>query len=196
MATKSAGRRLVARCAAGMMIIGGVVLAGPVLAAVSPTDAMGTPAQWHDQKLEFTYSGFTAFYTCDGLESKVRLILLTLGARADAKVHAQACDRASNKPNRFAWVKTEFSSLAPAASDAMPKDTVQAAWTVVQIAPNRPTEMGMGECELMEQMRPIIEKGFALRNTAYQTNCVPKQISVGDYSLKAEALRMVRPIAN
>jgi hypothetical protein len=196
MATNRIGRWLIGLRAAGMTL-SFAVLAGPLLAAATaPSDNTAMPAQWRTQKLEFNYMALTAFYTCDGIESKVRLILLTLGARNDAKVQAVACDRASNKPEKIAWVKAEFSTLVPAADGAAPKDTVQAAWSNVLLAPNRPTEMGTGECELLEQMRPMIEKGFTMRNTAYHANCVPKQISVGDYSLRSDVLRLVTPIAN
>ena len=196
MATSKLSRWLLVLRAAGMTL-GGTVLAGSVLAAESvPSGSSSIPAQWRAQKLDFTYTGFTAFYTCEGLESKVRFILLTLGARNDAEVHAQACDRASNKPNKIAWVQAKFSTLAPADAGTVPKDTVQAAWKTVQISPNRPVEMGMGECELMEQMRPMIEKAFTLRNTAYNVRCVPKQMSVADYSLKTDVLQLVTPIAN
>lgn len=196
MATNTIGRWLVGLRAAGMSL-GLAVLAGPLLAAANvPSDNAAMPAQWRTQKLEFNYMALTAFYTCDGIESKVRLILLTLGARNDAKVQSVACDRASNQPEKIAWVKAEFSTLVPAADGTAPKDTVQAAWSTVQLAPNRPTEMGTGECELLDQMRPMIEKSFTLRNTDYRTNCVPKQISVGDYNLKSDVLRLVTPIAN
>jgi hypothetical protein len=198
MATNNVSRPLGALRAAGL-IIGCAVLAGPLLAAsatMAGGDTVGTPAQWRAQKLDFTYAGFTAFYTCEGMESKVRTILLTLGARNDAKVQAIGCDRASNKPNKIVWVKAEFSTLAPAADGAAPGDTVQAAWSKVQIAPNRPTEMGQGECELVEQLRPMIEKDFTLRNTEYRTSCVPKQVSVADYNVKSDVLRLVAPIAN
>jgi len=162
---------------------------GPLLAAPTTVEnTTRTPAEWRTQKLEFTYMGFTAFYTYEGLESKVRYILLTFGARKDAKVHAVGCDRANNYPNKTAWVETEFSSLAPA-TDASKADAVPAEWGKVQLAASRPHDMGMGECELIDQMRPLLEKGFAMRNADYHAFCVPKQISVGDYSVNAEILR-------
>ncbi len=185
MTSSSCDRRYTSGRAAGLMLCC-ALLAGPVMATAS--DPAATPAQWRTQKLEFTYSGFTAFYTCEGLESKVRYVLLAFGARPDAKVQALGCDRAQNQPNKIAWIQAEFSSLAPAA-DASAKDTVSAVWTKVQLAPHRPTNMGMGECELVEQMRPMLEKGFALRNTDFQTSCVPKQMSVADYNVNTEVLR-------
>ena len=191
MATNSSNRRLAALRAAGLMFTC-AILVGPVLGAASAAvETAATPAQWHAQKLEFTYVGFTAFYTCEGLESKVRDILYTFGARKDAKVKALGCDRAQNQPNKVAWVEAEFSSLAPATEGAAASDTVQAVWSKVKLAPNRPTNMGTGECELVDQMRPMLEKGFVLRNTEYRAYCVPKQISVGDYGVNAEVLRLV-----
>ena len=190
MTTKGSDRRFIAGRASGLMFAC-ALLVGPAMATASASSDLpaATPAQWHAQKLEFTYAGFTAFYTCEGLESKVRDILLTFGARKDAKVHALGCDRAQNQPNKIAWVQAEFSSLAPTA-DASASDNVPAVWDKVQLAPNHPNNMGMGECELVDQMRPMLEKGFALRNTNYQTSCVPKQISVADYNVKAEVLRL------
>lgn len=189
MAVRSSYLPLFGRLTA--MLLGFAVLAAPVMAVSDPA---ATPAEWHSQKAEFTYMGFTARYTCDGLESKVRFILLTFGARKDAKVKALGCDRAQDRPNKVAWVQAEFSTLSPAA-DASGSGTVPGVWTPVRLSPNQPTEMGMGECELVEQMRPMLEKSFALRNTDYRTTCVPNQVSVGDYNVKAEVL-LPRSVTN
>src|SRR4051812_7675350 len=104
-------RRLAVRAAGVVMTC--ALLSGPLMAATDAAapDGARTAAQWRTQKLEFTYSGFTAFYTCEGLESKVRDVLLTFGARRDMKVRAMGCDRAQNKPNKIAWIEAEFSSL-------------------------------------------------------------------------------------
>ncbi len=155
--------------------------------AAASTDPAATAAQWHAQKLKFDYSSFTTLYTCDGLEDKVRDILLTFGARKDLKVRATGCE-SMGRPSKFAWVTAEFSSLVPAAEPA-PTDAVQAGWEKVQIAPNRPTYMGAGECELVEQIRPLLQKGFALRNTEYRTSCMPHQVSIADYRVTTEVLK-------
>ena len=157
--------------------------------AGSATSA-GTMAQWRTQKLKFDYNGFTALYTCDGLEGKVKQILLTFGARKDVTVRATGCNYGSSQPSKFAWVTAEFSALAPLSDPAPPDaaDAVKADWKKVELSPNRPTYMGAGECELVEQMRELLQKGFALRNTAYRTQCVPHQISVADYSVSTEVL--------
>jgi len=44
----------------------------------------------------------------------VREILLAFGARKDLKVRATGCNEGASRPSRFAWVRAEFSTLAPA----------------------------------------------------------------------------------
>lgn len=158
--------------------------------ATAAAEPAATAAQWHTQTLKFNYSGFTTLYTCDGLEGKVRDILLTFGARKDLKVRATGCSEGMNRPSKFAWVTAEFGSLTPAVAPTA-ADAVKASWAKVQIAPNRPSYMGAGECELVEQMRELLQKGFALRNTDYRTSCTPHQVSIADYNVTTEVLKVV-----
>jgi len=46
---------------------------------------------WQHHHVNFSYFGITALYSCDGLESNIRSLLLHLGARKDAKVNARGC---------------------------------------------------------------------------------------------------------
>jgi len=144
------------------------------------------------QQLTLNYSGFTTRYSCDGIENKVREILLAFGARKDLKVRATGCNEGASRPSRFAWVRAEFNTLAPA-TDPGAAAAVKSAWTKVQIAPHRPDFMGAGECELVEQMKDMLQKGFALRNAEFRTSCVPYQVSMADYSLTAEVLKTAAP---
>ena len=163
------------------------------LAAAAAAEANGTAAHWRYQKLEFTYSGFTARYSCDGIEGKVREILLSFGARKDLKIKATGCERGGGEAtSKMAWVATEFSSLAMG-PDPDSADTLKAEWAKAQLAPNRPNFMGTGECELVDAMRELLQKGFALRNVTYRADCVPKHVSIADYSVNAEVLK---PAAN
>ena len=149
-------------------------------------------AEWKQQKMDIPFASFTSFYTCTGLEDKMRFVLLAFGARPDLKVHA-LCDRAQNEPNRSAWVQVEFSSLVPV-TDASAPGSVKATYKPVRLEPNRPYEMGMGECELIEQMGDVVKKSFTLKNVQYHTSCVPKQVSIGDYSVNAESLQAAAPL--
>ena len=48
-------------------------------------------AVWVEQKIDFTYVGFTAHYSCDGLKGKVNSILKEIGARPGFKLTARGC---------------------------------------------------------------------------------------------------------
>jgi DNA-binding CsgD family transcriptional regulator len=69
--------------------------------AVSPTGDVVSGA-WQHHKVTFTYIGFTALFTCSGLEDHVRQILVHLGARKDAKVSATGCPGPIDTP-MLAW---------------------------------------------------------------------------------------------
>jgi hypothetical protein len=171
--------------------LGAIVLAAASLAAAAEVPAAaGAAAQWREQTLKFTYDGITTLYTCDGLEDKVRDILLVFGARKDLKVRASGCDRGVNLPSRFAWVEATYTSLVPA-TDTQGKATatIKSVWAPIVISPNRPNFMGAGECELIEQMRDALAKGFTLRNLQYRAACTPHQVSLAGYAVTAEALK-------
>ncbi len=178
----------------GVMLAAQAQAQGPATMPAAAASDKPVAAEWRHQKVDLPFAAFTAFYTCTGLEDKMRLILLAFGARPDdLKVRAYSCDRAQNQPNKSAWVSVEFSSLVPAA-DPTATGAVKATWKNVRLAPSRPHDMGMGECELIEQMGDMVKKGFTLRNLEYHTTCVPKQVSVGDYSVSAQSLQQALPL--
>jgi hypothetical protein len=163
-------------------------------AANATSDELVTAA-WQHHKVTFNYYGFTAFFTCSGLEDHVRQILVHLGARKDLTVRATGCPGAMDAPSPSAWVNTDFYSLAPAA-DAGGSDTVNARWTVLEVTPRRPNFMGDGDCELIQQMKDFISKNFTLRDVQYRTDCVPHEVILDSYAIKAQALRALAPKAN
>jgi len=170
----------------------GVSLAAAAPGATAAADTSTTAAEWHPQQMTLNYSGFTTLYSCDGIEHKVRDILLAFGARKDLTVRATGCNEGASRPSRFAWVRAEFNTLAPA-TDPGAAAAVKSAWTKVQIAPHRPDFMGAGECELVEQMKDMLQKGFTLRNAEFRTACIPHQISMADYNVTAEVLKSTAP---
>ncbi len=74
-----------------------------------------TAGTWEHHQAEFTYLGITTLYSCDGLETNIRSLLLHLGARKDVKVNARGCPHGSSVPGRNAIVALDFYSLAPTA---------------------------------------------------------------------------------
>ena len=168
-------------------------------AQAAPTAEPGPAATWQPRKLEFTYMGITARYSCDGIEQKVRDILVTLGARKDVHVRASGCDMGAGsglgRISRTAMVEAEFNALVPEASGATPAAAahVRTAWVPVELRADRPRFLGAGDCELIEQLRDVLLKDFTLRNTEYRAACFPHQVSTGSYAVKTEALQAVVP---
>jgi hypothetical protein len=122
------------------------------------------------------------------LESNIRALLQHLGARKDLTVRAYGCPGGYNQPGRTAIVDVDFYSLAPSA-DANAANNVQARWTPVTVSAYRPNSIGRGDCELIEEMKDILSKNFSLRDLNYRTDCVPHEVSVNDFSVKAEILK-------
>ena len=157
-------------------------------AATPPTDVV--TGAWQHHTVTFNYVGFTSLYTCSGLQSQVRQILLHLGARKDLKVSAVGCPGPYDAPSRTAWVRTDFDTLAPAA-DSAGSNTVRAYWTPLEVTSRRPSFMGDGDCELVDQMKDLITKNFSLRGVEYRTRCVPNQLYLDSYAVRGQALRAV-----
>jgi hypothetical protein len=166
----------------------GLAMAGARAAEPVVADADVVAGVWQHHTLKISYFGFTSHYTCYGLEDHVRDILVHLGARKDAKVSATGCFRGPDVPSPSAWVNMDFYTLAPAASDAAATDTVKAYWAKRDIGPRRPFFMDDGDCELIEQLKTPISNNFSLKDVDYRTDCVPHQINLNGFSIKAQAL--------
>jgi hypothetical protein len=187
------------RCAAVTLLALGCValeraaVADPVR---GDTAANGEPGIWQEHEVDLAYMGFTSTYSCDGLQSKLELLLRRLGARADAKVTTSGCARGFGTPSRFAAAKLKFATLAPAASDASASTSASASasasapvlgvWRQVQLAPRRPYELDDGDCELIEQFRDKVLPLFLTREVKQQITCVPHQDTGGPFSLQLQ----------
>ena len=181
-------------CLASALLVVAITAAQGAAAVDAPADGPATaatePAHWQKVPVDFSYSGFTTMYSCYGIEDKVKALLIALGARADARINASGCEAGPHMHvSKFAFVRGEFHVLVPGPG-AAGEDTVQALWQPVAISPNRPFSMGEGDCELVEQMKPLVEKSFSLREASYRTSCVPNTLSMNGYSLKASVLRL------
>jgi hypothetical protein len=162
--------------------------AAEATAGAPSTDVVA--GEWQHHKVTFSYFGITSLFTCDGLEGRVRQILLHLGARRDVKVYATGCPGPFNTPSRTAWVDADFYTLAPAAH-ADGSGTVRARWTSLELTTRRPYFMGDGDCELINEMKDLITKNFSLRGIEYRTSCIPHELSLDSYAVKGQALTEV-----
>jgi hypothetical protein len=168
----------------------GLAAAAAVVATDAPIAAQVVQSNWQHHQVRFTYYGITTLYSCSGLENDVKAILLQLGARKDAKVSALGCPRGPDVPSHNALVDTDFYTLS-AQSPGATDQGVPAHWTPIFMDAHRPYFMSHGQCELIDDMKDLITKNFSLRNLDYRSDCVPHEISLNDFSIKAEVLRAV-----
>lgn len=151
----------------------------------SGAPAPSVPSAWRVHHASFNYYGISALYTCDGIESKVREILEYLGARSDLQLMVTNCV-GTDRPSHTATITVDFEALAPVNRSAA---AVAGRWDSFVISYRHPVFMGQDECELIEQMKPLISRNFSLRDLRFQTACFPGEIPLGSYNVTGQTLR-------
>ena len=176
-------------------------------------------AVWNEQEIEFTYMGFTSYYSCDGLRDKVRYLLRQLGAREDLKVRSAGCARMSG-PEMFPRVRINAAVAVPATPERLEKLAAEAskreliarvnrrsstvgeateqfgASTRVVEFRDRPNgKIQAGDCELMERFRDEVLPKLELRVVESDIRCIPRSVHPGSIRLVVEVLDPVRPDA-
>jgi hypothetical protein len=175
-----------------MTIAGSALLCGLPWAASLADDAAAAGV-WQKHEYRFSFVGFTTTYSCDGLADKLKILLLAAGARKDAKSQPAACARGFGRPDQFASAYLTFYTLAtPGADQATDAPPVSGNWRTVKFTPHTPSELAIGDCELIEQFRDHVLPMFSVRNVDDKTTCVPHQIS-GSYSLSFDAFAAIDP---
>jgi hypothetical protein len=170
----------------------------PIVNAAEDKSAGGpiVAGTWQHHKASFNYYGITSLYSCSGLETNVRSLLQHLGARKDLTVRAYGCPGGYDSPGRTAIVDVDFFSLS-LSPDANAANTVQSRWTPIEVSANHPYFVGHGDCELIDEMKDLLSKNFSLRDLNYRTDCVPHEVNINDFSVKAEVLKpLSTPVAS
>jgi hypothetical protein len=144
------------------------------------------PGIWQKHQYSFVYMGFTSTYSCDGLADKLKLLLLSAGARADSTSRAGACSSGYGHPDKFARAELTFYTLEPAGSSTS-SPPVDGMWHAVTIGARSPRDLAAGDCELVEQFSAKVLPMFAARNIEPRTACIPHQDSGSVIDLKFEA---------
>ena len=158
--------------------------------AVAQAGTDGQAAVWTAKEFRFTYQGFTTKYSCDGLQDKVRKILLELGARKDLEITRWGCAGDSGRPDPFPGVAVKMNVLEPldSATSAASEPSLPAHWQNIKLRLDHNALTEAGECELVEQVKQKILPLFATRKVDYKSTCVPHQLSPGGTQLAAEVL--------
>jgi hypothetical protein len=173
--------------AAGVAMVAAALSASTALA----DDATATarePGVWQKHQYSFAFMGFTTTYSCDGLADKLKLLLIGAGARKDAKASAGACASGFGRPDKFARANLTFYTLVPAATVGGAADQrADGIWRRVALAAHSPWELGIGDCELIEQFQTKVLPMFATRKVENRTTCIPYQESGSVINLKFES---------
>lgn len=174
----------------------GLMWAAPLWAADADT-GNPVPAVWKEQHLEFFYVGRTARYSCDGLRDKVRAMLLDLGARRDLSVTAVGCENTADRVR----LESQGPSLdivvsTPALPDAAAKPlhpgdlaALDARFESFTITSDPFRNMGIADCELVEEFARQILPKLTTRDLKQDITCVPFQQSGGRFLVRGKILR-------
>lgn len=184
-------------------------LAAETPAPAAHSDQGVVKAVWKPQQVDFFYTSFTTFYTCDGLRGRLRKLLLAAGAREeDLKIQVNGCDE-FNAPTRSPFVRLQFSSpveataqnIADIEKDRATRDLkarvrnekpesnapFDAYWKDVSYSRGK-LDIEAGECELIEQLNKKVFPQMGLRVLKKDVTCVPNQTSLGQPRLEVQAL--------
>ena len=158
------------------------------LGASTALAAAGAPdvaAVWVQKEVKFRYVGFTTRYSCDGLRSRVRDILLQLGARDDLQVTGFGC-LGVNAPETTPGVRILMHVLQPAA--ATDGQTVASHWKTIDVFADHTPVDAAADCELIAQLHRDVLPLFETRQVDYSATCSANQPLIGGTRLKADVL--------
>jgi len=155
--------------------------------------AAGEPATWAvwtPKELRFVFMGFTAKYSCDGLQARMKGVLLQLGARPDLQVRQGPCGASLGTPTVFPTVTIKMSVLQPvtASTDTRAQPPVVARWKRVDLTSAPDAVKQAGDCEIIEQIEQRILPQFTTRNVDYKSTCIPNQLTLGGTHLSTDVL--------
>lgn len=195
-----------------------IALGPSYAAAAQDAGAAAVPvvdAVWVEREIFVTYMAFTSFYSCDGLEGKVRWVLKELGARPDFSVTARGCVRLSGPeampavrivaalpvaatPEVLADLasgaaKRELAARATGRAVPEPEATAQfqASPRRVEFTSRPGGPLEDGDCELIEQLRDQVMVPLGVRIIENGVRCVPRQVRSGAVRLAVEVLQPV-----
>jgi hypothetical protein len=172
-------------------------------------DPVPVKAIWKPQEINFYYQSFTTFYSCTGLEDKLKRIMRELGVQGTVRVRSADCpssiarmprvlmnvvspveatpqalaerDKHKSKRELSARVRGETEEL----KDAL--EEFPAQWRRVPLTRG---SLGLeaGDCELIDELRRKVLPKLAVRIVSNNVHCAPNQLTLGQPQLEVEAL--------
>ncbi len=154
-------------------------------AAVTGETPSSVTAQWQSYDLLFHYFGFTTYYSCSGLEDRLKQVLIELGSDPKVKVNATGCFGSHEIGN---MLSAHIQVRMPTAQAAESEQTFAATSKPIKLLAGRPSDMGSGDCELLERVRDQLLPALKLQLIKDDLMCIPGQGSVGRQGLQVRAL--------
>jgi hypothetical protein len=142
-------------------------------------------AVWVSKQLVFQYQGFTTRYTCDGLQAKMKRLLIELGAREDLRVSPYGCTHLT-APDLFAGVQIRMNVLQAAPVGAV--QSVPVRWQSVDLLARRDPLDAAADCELISQLKQRVLPLFTTRDLEFTAQCANRQVVIGSTRLKLDVL--------
>jgi hypothetical protein len=175
---------------------GGFCLLVAAAAAAGAETGRPLPAVWKEQHVDFYYRGRTSRYSCDGLRDKVRALLLDLGARRDVKIVAVGCEDSGDLRLDASGPRLDIIFSAPALPDAAAKPlhagdlaATDARFVAFTITSDAFRNMGIGDCELVEEFAHQILPKLVTRDLKRDISCIPNQQSGSRFLVHGEILK-------
>jgi hypothetical protein len=203
METKS---RFLARARLAGSCILAAVLSQAAYAGAVADSASSVQAVWQPVEIKYSYVGFTTAYECDAFESKVKSILLKLGAAPQTRVQANGCINTRPSRNFFVTVTTatpipaseakepankatkELAERLTGKKDPLQTDPFPAQWQTVDLSRDRKLDLDPGDCELMEGLKKEVLPKLSVKVIADRVNCTPHDLSIQTPQLTVSAL--------
>jgi hypothetical protein len=170
-----------------------------------------TQAVWKPIDTVFTYSGFTSYFSCDGLADRVRDVLRQVGAR-HLKVYGLSCMGAGGPsvapgvrimgeipveatPETVAAVAKVQEQRAKDGYAAKPTraspDEFTAIRRTVTLSNRRDLATQSGDCELLEQIQGRLFPEIGIKVTAANLYCTPRHLDIATRTMEVETLSPV-----
>jgi hypothetical protein len=164
-------------------------------------------AVWKPVEVKYSYVGFTTAYNCDSFESKVKAILLKLGAPELTRVQANGCIDI-NRPSRNFFVTITTATPIPASEakepankaekelaerltgrkDPLETDPFPAQWKTVDLSRDRRLNLEPGDCELMEGLSKDVLPKLSVKVISDRVQCTPNNLGIQTPQLTVSAL--------
>ena len=143
-------------------------------------------AVWQEHEEKFTVFSPYNYYSCDGMENTVEVILEELGAK-DVKARVYGCFDANGHLGKNLRVKVKFKTLSSNA-DAN-GESVKASLQKVHIRPRHPRSIDKGDCDVIENIQDKLLVNFEHVVIKENRKCFPGQQSLGDVDWKLKVLK-------